>query len=197
MGAGTRAMDRLGRGVSLSETQGPEDTSGCAAPWSPSGCRRRQSCPVQSSSLHAQRAVPSEDDSAPGFCGREKGARCPGGQQVRPSRHPWGVASSFPPLWALWAPAHLLLVCGIPPPLRRGWPRLRRRFSLLGRGPCSRSPGVCTGERGQGEGGSPPAMASGSESAPWGHLAWASPWSEVLNPLQVFSAQTQDTPRQG
>lgn len=40
MGAGTRAMDRLGRGVSLSETQGPEDTLGCAAPWSPSGCRR-------------------------------------------------------------------------------------------------------------------------------------------------------------
>lgn len=90
-------MDRLGRGVSLSETQEPEDTSGCAAPWSPSGCRRGQSCPVQSSSLHAHRAVPSEDDSAPGFCGREKGARCPGGQQVRLSRHPWGVASSFPP----------------------------------------------------------------------------------------------------
>ena len=40
-------------------------------------------------------------------------------------------------------------------------------------------------------------MASGPESAPWGHLAWASPWSEALNPLQVFSAQTQDTPRQG
>lgn len=52
---------------------------------------------MQSSSLHAQWAASSEDDRAPGLCGREKGARRPGARQVRLSRHPWGVASSFPP----------------------------------------------------------------------------------------------------
>ena len=41
--------------------------------------------------------MPGEDDRAPGFCGREKGARRPAGQQVRLSRHPWDMASSFPP----------------------------------------------------------------------------------------------------